>query len=166
MNCMDEETIALFLEHLPTKHLRRSNENYVIIATSYLRAEFGRNCVDVQFTGSDKTSFSFDDFRNNIREIRRRVLGANLDHRMMANAIKERYVLMRPHFPKGFKTFALYGSDKNRLVLTIADSVTQDALAQLHVNDVFCEIFINMIGPHLDLHTGMRVAFNKSGNRK
>lgn len=164
MNCMDEKTIELFTSCLPTKHLRRSNENYVIIATPYLRAEFGKHCVYVQYTGVEKTSYSFDDFRHKRNEIFRQVRNAHHNHNQMATAIKERYVLMRSHLPMN-STFAMHGTDKERLTITIADSTTKDAIAQLHVCDCFCEVYINMLGPHIDQHTAMRVAFNKSGKR-
>lgn len=160
---MNEDQIAQFCQLLPTKFLRRSNENYVIICTPYLRAEFGRNgMIEIVFTGSDPLRLWVDEEKD-WKEIRRRILNANTDYRVMANAIKERYVLMRPHFPKGFKTFAMHGCDRHRLTVTIADWETKEAVAQLHVNDIGAEIFINMIGPQLDMHTGMRVAFNKSG---
>lgn len=165
MNCMDEATIELFTSCLKTKFLRRSNENYVIIATPYLRAEFGRHCVYVQYTGEEKTSYSFDCFRTKRKEIFRQVNNAHHNYNQMATAIKERYVLMRSHLPRDFPTFAMHGTDKERLTITIAHAETKDAIAQLHVNDCFCEVYINMVGPHLDLHTPMRVAFNKSGKR-
>lgn len=137
----------------------------MIICTPYLRAVFGRSGVlEIVFTGSD-TLCLYEDDEKDFKELRRRVINAHGDHRMMANAIKERYVLMRSHLPMN-STFAMHGTDKHRLTVTIADSTTKEALAQLHVNDCGCEIFINMIGPRLDLHTNMRVAFNKSGKRK
>lgn len=163
---MNEDQITTFCQLLPTKFLRRSNENYVIICTTYLRAEFGRNgSIEVVFTGSDRLRL-WDNEEKNWKEIRRRILNASQSYNVMATAIKERYVLMRPYFPKGFKTFAMHGCEEHRLTITIADYETKEALARLHVNDIGAEIFITMIGPHLDAHTPLRVAFNKSGKRK
>lgn len=136
----------------------------MIICTPYLRAEFGRNgYIEIVFTGSDMLRL-WDYEEKDFKEIRRRVINANGDYRQMATAIKERYVLMRSHLPMN-STFAMHGTDKHRLTLTIADTNTKEALAQLHVNDCGSEIYITMIGPRLDLHTSMRVAFNKSGKR-
>jgi len=163
---MNEDLITQFCQLLPTTFLRRSNENYVIICTPYLRAEFGRSgSFEVVFIGSDMLRLWADEEKD-FKEIRRRVINAHHDYRQMATAIKERYVLMRPHFPKRFKTFAVYGTDKHRLTVTIADYETEEAMAVLHVNDCGCDVFINMIGPHLDKHTALRVAFNKSGKHK
>lgn len=160
---MNEDLISQFTQLLPTKFLRRSNENFVIICTPYLRAEFGRNgSIEIVFTGSDMLRL-WEYEEKDWKELRRRVINSHQNYRVMANAIKERYVLMRSHFPKGFKSFAMHGCDRHRLTITIGDFDTKEAVAQLHVNDCGAEIFINMIGPHLDLHTGMRVAFNKSG---
>lgn len=138
----------------------------MIICTPYLRAEFGRNgLVDIAFTGSEKLRFYADD-EIDFKELRRRVINSHGDYRVMATAIKERYVLMRPHFPKRFKTFAVHGTEGQSLTITIADFETKEAIARLYVNDWKCEIGITMLGPHLDLHTPMRVAYNKSRDGK
>lgn len=135
----------------------------MIICTPYLRAEFGRNgSIEIVFTGSERLRL-WDNEDKDWKEIRRRIINANQSYNVMANAIKERYALMRTHFPHGWVTFGMHGCEEHRLTITIADYKTKDAIARLHVNDIGAEIFITMIGPHLDAHTPLRVAFNKSG---
>lgn len=159
---MKEDLISKFCQLLPTKHLRRSNSDYVIICTPYLRAEFGKEFVDVVYTGQQKERYTAVDFEDRYVDIMRRHIHYSVGaYKIMAPALKERFLGMRSLLK--FNVFALHGTDGHRLTLTIGDSRTDEALAVLHANDYKGDVYINMIGRNLDLHTGIRVAFNISG---